>query len=111
MFVGTPLVKAEQDRTIRVENLTEVVMGGSRLRQAKQRLLERVVRPHRFASTSEGVLAPSVPLVPSDARSARCCFRQTATSRLMPGFQYVAHRPTPCLASRSWATAPALSGH
>src|SRR4030095_7414601 len=35
MVMGTPLVKAEQDRAIRVEDLTEVVMGGSRLRQAK----------------------------------------------------------------------------
>jgi hypothetical protein len=35
MLMGTPRVKAEQDRSIRVENLTEVVMGGSRLRQAK----------------------------------------------------------------------------
>jgi hypothetical protein len=26
MLVGTPLVKAEQDRTIRVEDLAEVVM-------------------------------------------------------------------------------------
>jgi hypothetical protein len=35
MLMGTPLVKAEQDRSVRVEDLTEVVMGGSRLRQAK----------------------------------------------------------------------------
>ncbi len=33
--MGTPLVKAEQDRSIGVEDLTEVVMGGSRLRQPK----------------------------------------------------------------------------
>ena len=33
--MGTPFVKAEQDRSIRVEDLTEVFMGGSRLRQAK----------------------------------------------------------------------------
>ena len=35
MLVGTPLVETEQDRSIQVEDLTEVVMGGSRLRQAK----------------------------------------------------------------------------
>ena len=35
MLMRAPLVKAEQDRSIRVEDLTEVVMGGSRLRQAK----------------------------------------------------------------------------
>jgi hypothetical protein len=35
MLMGTPLVKAEQDRSIRVEDLTEVVVGGSRLGQAK----------------------------------------------------------------------------
>jgi hypothetical protein len=35
MLMRAPLVKAEQDRSIRVENLTEVVMDGSRLRQAK----------------------------------------------------------------------------
>jgi hypothetical protein len=33
--MGAPLVKAKQDRSIRVEDLTEVVMFGSRLRQAK----------------------------------------------------------------------------
>ena len=35
MLMGTPLVKAEQDRSIRVEDLTEVFVGGSSLRQAK----------------------------------------------------------------------------
>jgi hypothetical protein len=35
MLMGTPLVKTEQDRSVRVEELTEVVMRGSRLRQAK----------------------------------------------------------------------------
>lgn len=35
MIMGTPLVKAEQDRSIRVEDSTEVVMSGSCLRQAK----------------------------------------------------------------------------
>ena len=35
MLMLTPLVKAEQDRSIRVEDLTEVVMGGSCFRQAK----------------------------------------------------------------------------
>jgi len=39
MLMGTPLVKAQQDRSIRVEDLTEVVMGGSRVRLAKQRLV------------------------------------------------------------------------
>jgi hypothetical protein len=37
--MGAPLVKAEQDRSIRVEDLTKVFMGGRRLRQAKQRLV------------------------------------------------------------------------
>jgi hypothetical protein len=35
MIMGPPLMKAEQDRSIRVEDLTEVVMGGGRCRQAK----------------------------------------------------------------------------
>jgi len=35
MLMGTPLVKAQQHRSIRVEDLTEVVMGWSRLRQAQ----------------------------------------------------------------------------
>jgi hypothetical protein len=35
MVMGAPRVKAKQDRSIRVEDLTEVVMGGSRLRQTK----------------------------------------------------------------------------
>jgi hypothetical protein len=39
MIMVTPRVKAEQDRSIRVADLTEVVMGGSRLRQAKERLV------------------------------------------------------------------------
>jgi len=33
MLVGTPLVETGQDRSIRVEDLPEVVMGGSRQRQ------------------------------------------------------------------------------
>src|SRR4029434_9358229 len=39
MVVGTPLVKAEQDRAVRVEDLPEVIMGGPRLRLAKERLV------------------------------------------------------------------------
>jgi DNA-directed RNA polymerase subunit N (RpoN/RPB10) len=35
MLVGTPLVETEQDRSIRVDDLPEVVVGRSRLRQAK----------------------------------------------------------------------------
>jgi len=35
MLMSTPRVKAEQDRSIRVEDFTEVVMGRSRRRQAK----------------------------------------------------------------------------
>ena len=34
-----PLVKAEQDGSIRIQDLTEVVMGGSRRRQAEERLV------------------------------------------------------------------------
>src|SRR5262249_4204774 len=37
MLVGTPLVETKQDRSIRVDDLPEVVVGRSRLRQAKQR--------------------------------------------------------------------------
>jgi len=32
-------MKAEQDRAIRIEDLTEVVVGGGRFRQAEQRLV------------------------------------------------------------------------
>src|SRR5262245_52595000 len=39
MLVGTPLVETKQDRSIRVDDLPEVVVGRSRLRQAKQRLV------------------------------------------------------------------------
>src|SRR5713226_2522091 len=39
MLVGTPLVETEQDRSIGVDDLPEVVVGRSRLRQAKQRLV------------------------------------------------------------------------
>ena len=39
MIVGTPSMKAKQDRAVRVENLSEVIMGGTRLRLAKQRLV------------------------------------------------------------------------
>ena len=35
MLVGTPCVQAEQDRSIGVQDPTEVVMGRSRLWQAK----------------------------------------------------------------------------
>jgi hypothetical protein len=35
ILVGTPLVETEQDRSIRLHDLPEVVVGRSRLRQAK----------------------------------------------------------------------------
>jgi len=37
--MGSPVVETEQDCSIRVDDLPEVVVGGSRLRQAKQRLV------------------------------------------------------------------------
>ena len=46
MLVGAPLVKAEQDRSIRVEDLPEVVVGGSSLWQAKQRLVPLEAATH-----------------------------------------------------------------
>jgi hypothetical protein len=39
MLMGAPLVQAEQDRSIRVENLTEVIMGRLCLGLAKERLV------------------------------------------------------------------------
>jgi hypothetical protein len=39
MLVCTPLVEAKQDCSIPVDDLAEVVMLGSRLRLAKQRLV------------------------------------------------------------------------
>jgi len=39
--MGPPLMKAEQNRAIRVEDLTELVVGRSRFRQAKQCLVPR----------------------------------------------------------------------
>jgi len=35
VLMGTPLVQTEQNRSIRVENLTPVIMAGCRLWQAK----------------------------------------------------------------------------
>ena len=35
MFVGAPLVETKQNRSIRIENLSEVVVGRRRLWQAK----------------------------------------------------------------------------
>src|SRR5262245_22019917 len=39
MLVGAPLVETEQYRSVRVDDLPEVVVGRSRLRRAKQRLV------------------------------------------------------------------------
>src|SRR6478672_2475309 len=39
MFVGSPLVKAKQDRSIGVQDLPEVIMSGIHFRLAKQRLI------------------------------------------------------------------------
>ena len=39
--MSPPLMKTEQNRAIRVEDLTEVVVFRSRFRQAKQRLVPR----------------------------------------------------------------------
>src|SRR6266404_2837539 len=57
MPMGTPLVQAEQDRSIRIEDLTEVIMGGSRLRQAKQRLVPLEAARH-IANANDRPRAP-----------------------------------------------------
>jgi hypothetical protein len=46
MLMCAPLVKAKQDRSIRINDLTEVVMGRSRLRQPKQRLVPLEAASH-----------------------------------------------------------------
>ena len=57
----TPLVKAEQDRSIRVEDLAEVVMVGSRLRQSKERLVP-LEAPAHIANANDRPRAPHGPL-------------------------------------------------
>jgi hypothetical protein len=84
--VGAPLVKAEQDRSIRVEDLTEVVMGGSRLRQAKQRLV-----PLEAASRiGNGDDRPGAPheLPPATSAPALCRWarRRIASSSRLSSF-------------------------
>ncbi len=37
--MGSPLMQAEQNRAVRVDDLTEVFVGRSRLRQPQQRLV------------------------------------------------------------------------
>ena len=39
MLMGTPLVEAEQDSSIRIDDLPKVVMGGERLRLTEQSLV------------------------------------------------------------------------
>jgi len=39
VFVGSPFVKAEQDRAIRIQELSEVVVRGLRLRLSEERLV------------------------------------------------------------------------
>src|SRR6185436_11916338 len=46
MLMCTPSVKAEQDSSIRVDDLTEVVMGRSRFWQPKQRLVPLEAASH-----------------------------------------------------------------
>jgi hypothetical protein len=41
MIVGPPLVQTEQDRSVGIDDLTEIVVGRSRSRQAEQRLVPR----------------------------------------------------------------------
>jgi hypothetical protein len=52
--MGAPLMKAEQNSAIRVEDLTKVVVGGSRLRQAKQRLVPREAASTLVLSAGRG---------------------------------------------------------
>ena len=44
--MSAPLVEAEQDGSIRVDDLPKVVVGGKRLRLAKQRLVPFEASPH-----------------------------------------------------------------
>ena len=53
----SPRVKAEQDRSICVEDLTEVVMSGSRFRQTKQRLVPLEAASH-IPNTNDRPRAP-----------------------------------------------------
>ena len=44
--MGPPFVKAEQDRSIRVKNLAEIAMDGSRRGQAQERLVPLEAASH-----------------------------------------------------------------
>ena len=54
MLVRAPLVKAKQDGTIRIQDLTKVVMTRSRLRLAEERLVP-------FEATGNVVYADDCP--------------------------------------------------
>src|SRR5258705_13271613 len=65
MLMGTPLVKGEQDRPIRVEDLPEVAVGGSRLRQAKERLVPLEAVRHA-GNANDRPCASHGPSLPAD---------------------------------------------
>ena len=88
MLVGTPRVETEQDRSIRVEDLPEVVVGRSRFRQTKQRLVplealghvgyanDRPYALHRFLSalpSTRAEISVSLRDVQLEARTHICC--------------------------------------
>src|SRR3954454_8502551 len=86
MLVGTPLVKAEQDRSIRVEDLPEVVMGGSRLRQAQQRLVpleaaRHIANANDGPRASHGVPPAAEPERRPSGTSAQRIVRRSVTRR------------------------------
>ena len=54
VLVGAPLMETEQDGPIRVDDLAEVVMGGRRLWQTKQRLIPTALSGQWCCPSSSG---------------------------------------------------------
>lgn len=71
--MGTLLVETEQDRSIRVDDLSEVVVGRSRVRQAKERLVPPKAPGHvSYANDGPRALHWLIPgLIPEGHRAYR----------------------------------------
>jgi hypothetical protein len=84
MIVGTPLVQTEQDRSVGIDDLTEIVVGRSRSRQAEQRLVPR--KAERDVSDADDRPQARAPRVLRQSINAKG--RQKATEKEPHGLCY-----------------------
>jgi hypothetical protein len=110
MLMGTPLVEAEQDSSIRIDDLPKVVMGGERLRLTEQHLVPFEAVQHIACRDDRPRALMRSLLLPNETQDQRPRARVKRDSESKGGWQTLMRWIVRYLAVRSPAKSDRAAG-